>query len=161
MTEGTKSVLFGCHSIVHSWYVLKAWRLLYRKWPKLWQIICIIFHDIGHLGKNYLSNAEEQAEHWFLGACISGVLVGKKGFSFVASHTKNPFVPLNPEFEAADRYAQVITSNSWLYWNKWVEKLVVEPKKWKRVCLENMKNLEMTNHEIFLLEIEKEGLAGL
>lgn len=150
MTEGTKSVLFGCHSIIHSLYVLKAWRILHKEWPEWWQVICILFHDIGHLGKNYLKNLKEKEEHWFLGACICGILFGEKGFNFVASHTKNPFVPMNPKFKAADRYSWVIANNTWLYTNKWVEKWTTEPKRWKRICLENMNNLLKTNHEIFL-----------
>ena len=154
MTEGTKSVLFGCHSIIHSLYVLKAWRILHKKWPEWWQVICILFHDIGYLGKNYLSNLEDKKEHYFLGACICGILFGQKGFNFVASHTKNPFVPMDPKFKAADRFAWVISNISWLRWNKLIEKHITEAEEWKKICLKNMKNLDKTNHEIWL-EIKK------
>jgi len=156
MTEGTKSVLFGCHSIIHSWYVIRAWKICNGEWPKLWQMICILFHDIGLIGKNYLTNKKEKEDHWFLGACICGILFGHKGFDFVASHTKNPFVPMDPKFKAADRYSWVIANVTWLYTNKWVEKWVTEPKKWKKICLENMQRMDVTTHEVFLENEYKE-----
>jgi len=153
MKEGTKSVLFGCHSFIHSFYVLKAWTILHKEWPNWWQIICIMIHDIGYLGKNYLSNKEEYKMHWFLGARLAGELFGKKGFDFVASHTKNPWVPLDPKFKAADRFSWVIASDYWLNWNKWVEKYITPAKEWKKICLEGMKDLTKANYELYL-EIE-------
>ncbi|MFC1622416.1 hypothetical protein ACFL1Y_00260 [Patescibacteria group bacterium] len=150
MTEGTKSVLFGCHNIIHSWYVIKAWKILYKKWPETWQMICILFHDAGLLGKNYLSDSEGKENHWFLGACISGILFGEKGFNFVASHTKNPFIPLNLKFKAADRYSHVISNSFWPIWNKWIEPEITEPKKWRFLCEKNMNCLDKSTHEIFL-----------
>lgn len=150
MTEGTKSILFGCHSIIHSLYVLKAWRILYKEWPEWWQVICIFFHDIGHFGKNYLSNLEEKKEHWILGAQICKFLFGQKGFDFVASHTENPFVPMSTKFKGADRYSWVIANVTWLYSNKWIEKGITEPKKWKKICLENMDNLNTTGYKLWL-----------
>lgn len=88
MTEGTISVLFGCHSVIHSLCVLRAWRYLYRRWPWGWQIVCIFLHDVGHWGRDYLSNPEEKEDHWYLGAKIARWLFGMKGWQLVKGHTK-------------------------------------------------------------------------
>lgn len=50
MKEGTKSVLFGAHSVVHSIMVIIAWKKLYFKWPSWKEIVCIFLHDIGYWG---------------------------------------------------------------------------------------------------------------
>ncbi len=64
MKQGTVSVLFGCHSIIHSMIVIVAWVKWYGHWPEFWQIICILLHDIGHWGKQYLDNYEEKKNEW-------------------------------------------------------------------------------------------------
>ncbi len=78
MKQGTVSVLIGCHSVIHSLIVLVAWVRLYGKFPVWWQIVCILLHDVGHWGKNYLDNYEEKKQHSILGAKIAGKLFGQK-----------------------------------------------------------------------------------
>lgn len=34
MTEGTRTILFGAHSIIHSILVIQSWKILYGKYPK-------------------------------------------------------------------------------------------------------------------------------
>ena len=56
LSEGTKSYLIGSHQfLLHPIWVLLAWRLEYKSWPKWWEIICIFLHDIGICGRQYLS----------------------------------------------------------------------------------------------------------
>lgn len=86
MKQGTISVLFGCHSFMHTHYVLKAWHYLYGKRPAFWQYVCIIVHDWGHWGKQYLDNYEEKKLHWVAGARIARFLFGEKGYNFNAGH---------------------------------------------------------------------------
>lgn len=71
MTQGTVSILFGCHSPIHSVLVLMSWKKLYRHWPRWWQIVCIFLHDIGHWGLDYLDDVNQKNKHWELGARIA------------------------------------------------------------------------------------------
>ena len=77
LSEGTVSVLFGCHSAVHSYYVAKAWRYLYGSWPTWREMLCILLHDIGYIGKDYWSDRSNSG-HADLGATIAGLLLGNK-----------------------------------------------------------------------------------
>ena len=86
MKQGTISVLFGCHSIIHSFLVLIAWRKLYGSWPEFWQVVCIFLHDVGHIGLNYLDIFELKKKHWMLGAHIGNKLFGLKAYYFLAGH---------------------------------------------------------------------------
>jgi hypothetical protein len=86
LSQGTVSVIAGCHSPIHSILVVLAWRQLYGSWPKFWQLVCILLHDIGHIGKQYLDDFEQKKEHWILGARIARFLFGEKGYLFVAGH---------------------------------------------------------------------------
>ena len=52
MRVGTKSVMFGVHSIfVHPFFVAWAWARLYGfPWdPRLW--LAFLVHDVGYVGK--------------------------------------------------------------------------------------------------------------
>lgn len=51
MKIGTKSLLFGVHQFaIHPWYVHKAWRLLFGRRPRLYELAAIITHDWGYWG---------------------------------------------------------------------------------------------------------------
>ena len=131
MTEGTRSILFGCHSIVHSFYVIRAWKILYGKWPEAWQAACILWHDIGHFGLDYLSNAEPKRRHWILGARIAGVLFGGKAYNLVAGHTSGSGFPIS-RLKRPDKLAQLLTPERWMKWYYWVEGFHgLPPKEWK------------------------------
>jgi len=156
MTEGTKSVLFGCHSIIHSYYVIRAWKYLYNRYPKFWQIVCILLHDIGHVGLDYLKYENQKKIHWVLGAQISQMLFGRKAFLFCAGHTKDSGYNINSQFKKADKYSSVIASNLWLKWNYKVEDFgrPFVPNQWKKKVLENLNN-DKDNHELYLELIEE------
>ena len=122
MKQGTVSVLFGCHNIVHSLYVLWAWVILYDARPKWWQFICIMIHDVGHWGKQYLDDEKQKAEHWMLGARWAKKLYGQKGYDFVAGHTSQSGCILSM-LHKADKYAWYITP-TWVIWLN----ALIEPK---------------------------------
>jgi hypothetical protein len=111
MTEGTKSILFGSHSIIHSLFVLVAWYKLYKRWPEVWQIICIFIHDIGYFGMDHISNKSNKG-HSILGARIGKKLFGQKAFDFIAGHSRKDAEELNlslSKLEAPDDYSWIIT----------------------------------------------------
>lgn len=122
MKEGTITVLFGNHSIIHSIYVIKAWKLLYGTYPKFWQIICIFIHDIGYFGMNYLSG-ECNNGHAELGSKLAKILFGQKGFNLVAGHTRSTAkkydLPLS-ELEAPDDYSWIISPDWFLKWGSFI-----------------------------------------
>lgn len=121
MTQGTISVLFGCHSPMHSIIVVNAWRKLYGKYPEFWQIVCIFLHDIGHWGKNYLDNYEEKKQHAELGSKIAMKLFGQKGYDLTAGH--NPYNGIKKSLlYSPDKYSWVIAPLWWMTFNAMVEK---------------------------------------
>lgn len=122
MKQGTISVLFGCHSVLHSICVARAWRKLYGRLPAPWEAVCILLHDVGHWGKDYLDDVEQKKQHWILGARIAGRLFGPKGYELVAGHCTYSGVPASPMLKA-DKYSYLVTPRWYLITN-----LVVEPK---------------------------------
>lgn len=123
MKQGTVSVLIGCHSPVHSLLVLLSWRKLYNEWPAWWQVGCIFLHDIGHWGKDYLSNDDEKARHWKLGARLAYYMFGHKGWNSCAGHCDGVMGKWRSRLYYADKYSWYIAPYWWLYWNN-----IVEPK---------------------------------
>lgn len=68
MTTGTKSLLFGVHQFLwHPWTVARAWRNLYGKWPRGWEIVAILLHDIGYWGCDKMDD-ENGKRHPYCGA---------------------------------------------------------------------------------------------
>lgn len=125
MTEGTKSMLFGCHQIIiHPLIVLVAWYRLYRRWPKPWQLVCILIHDIGHWGKDYLTYFEHKRDHWRAGAELARRLFGDEAYWFCRWHSKtsngNSWQP-NDLFYA-DKYSWLCAPRWWLKLNDRVER---------------------------------------
>lgn len=120
MTQGTISIIFGCHSPVHSILVLLAWRKIYGKWPKFWETVCILIHDIGHYGLNYLDDVKQKRKHWRPGAEIAWRLFGMKGFLLLAGHCLYSGFKKSTLYRA-DKYAWVIAPNWWLYSNNFFE----------------------------------------
>ncbi len=154
MTEGTKSYLIGCHHwLLHPFWVIIAWRKQYGKWPAVWETICIFLHDIGHIGKEYLSDYNQKKEHWKLGAKIALRLVGKKGFLLVAGHTTQSGYPRSRLF-IADKRSWLLAPTWWLEWNYRVENYrsdAAQPRKWKKLVAENIRNgCPKGSHELYL-----------
>ena len=154
MTEGTKSYLFGCHHFfIHPLLVFIAWRKEYRSWPKFWELGCIFLHDIGHLGKQYLSDPDQKAEHWRLGAKIALRLFGFKGYALVAGHAKHPTIPSSKMF-IPEKRSWLEAPDWWLWLNYWAEDFksdAAKPKVWKKMVAENLQaGCPKDSHEMYL-----------
>jgi predicted HD phosphohydrolase len=153
MTEGTKSYLFGCHQfLIHPLCVLFAWVKIYRRCPEPWQVVCIFLHDIGHIGKQYLSNYEDKKNHWFLGAQIAGMLFGAKGILFVAGHTKQSRYSRSALF-LPDKVSWLIAPRWWLRSNRLIEKQlsVISTEEFQRNVADNIRNgCRRGTHDIYL-----------
>ena len=120
MKQGNWSVLFGCHSLIHSLIVMIAWIKLYRRLPSWWQVICIFIHDIGHWGKDYLDDYEQKKRHGELGAKIASRLFGQKGYDLIAGH--NPYNGSSKSLlHDPDKYSWVIAPIWWMVSNTWFE----------------------------------------
>lgn len=120
MKQGTITVIFGCHSPIHSLLVLIAWIKLYRQPPNWWQIICILLHDIGHWGKNYLDNYEEKKQHSNLGAKIAKQLFGQKGYDLIVGHNLYNGTTKS-KLHDPDKYSWAIAPTWWLVTNTYFE----------------------------------------
>jgi hypothetical protein len=138
MKEGTKSWLFGCHSIVHSYYVFKAWKVLYGSYPNFMETICILLHDIGYIGIDYLSNKSNKG-HAILGAKIAKFLFGEAGWNLVIGHSradsKANNVPLSP-LEGPDDYSWLLAPDWWLDFNRFIEPQLAG-RAWKKKVKDN------------------------
>lgn len=161
MTEGTKSVLLGCHNpLIHGLCVLRAWRQEYGSWPCWWQIIGIFLHDIGVWGREYLSDDTAKRGHWKLGADLTSKIVlfwcGKSitalfAWHFVAGHCPEES-RVNPSpLMRADKRSWLVAPELWMWWNYWFEGFKgYTPKKWKRLVAENLKRKDpIGNHELY------------
>lgn len=120
--QGTISILFGCHSIIHYYLVLLSWIKLYKQLPKFWQFICIFIHDVGHFQLQYLDDFEDKKKHWEFGAKMALVLFGGKGYTFLAGHCEYSNYPKSKLY-FVDKYSWYISSKKWLYTN-----CIFEPK---------------------------------
>lgn len=120
MKQGTVSIIIGCHNIIHCYFVLRAWRELYKEWPEPWQFICILLHDIGHFGIDYLDDLEAKQNHWRLGASIASKLFKTRGYAFIAGHCEYSGWPQSKLFKA-DKYSWHLAPFWWVYWNNIVE----------------------------------------
>ena len=120
MKQGTVSVLFGCHSPIHSLIVVVAWRKWYGNFPSWWQLACILIHDIGHWGKDYLDDYELKKRHGELGARVAKFLFGQKGYDLVIGH--NPYnSSTKSNLFYPDKYSWVIAPTWWMVTNTYFE----------------------------------------
>ena len=88
MNIGTKTVLFGVHQFLwHPITVYLAWLDLYG-WPKWWEIVCILVHDIGYIGKTDMDGKSGNT-HPELGANIAGWLCGEKARLECLGHSRS------------------------------------------------------------------------
>jgi hypothetical protein len=82
MTVGTRSVIFGVHSLfVHPFFVAAGWWKLYGfpRDVRLW--LSFALHDIGYVGRSFMEGPEAEA-HVELGARIMGKLFGRDWAEF-------------------------------------------------------------------------------
>ena len=76
MRMGTRSVLYGAHSLALHWLFLAAawWKLYGFPWDaRLW--LSFLFHDLGYIGR-YSMDGPDGERHVELGAKIMGWLFG-------------------------------------------------------------------------------------
>ena len=133
MKQGTKSVLFGVHSIIHSIMVLISWIILYKNFPKFWQLICIFIHDIGFWGTDYIDNIEDKNNHWKLGARIGLKLFGKKGYLFCAGHSSRSGYAKSKLYKV-DKYSHYIIPKILIMWNH-----IIEPDLIKKMGISDIR----------------------
>lgn len=81
MNIGTKSLLFGVHQFLwHPITVARAWRSLYRRWPRGFEWLAVLLHDCGYWGQPNIDGAEGQ-QHPVVGARLVEGLVLRLGGS--------------------------------------------------------------------------------
>jgi hypothetical protein len=120
ISEGTKSYLLGCHHwLIHPWAVLKAWKKIYRRRPTWREVICVFIHDIGLVGMNYLSGNKNG--HWERGACLAGLLFGRKYFLFCAGHTDESGILPRSDLFAPDKICWLFIPRRILDFWQWFE----------------------------------------
>ena len=161
MNEGTKSYLFGCHQFFfHPLWVLFAWRLEYKSWPKLWQIICILLHDVGIIGRQYIAVDESKLGHWMLGANIAQRLflrldmpkIAWKSWVLIAGHCPNESSLPKSKLFISDKRAYLIEP-MWMKWlNYYLEDFrISNPIDWTERVRANLKCREpLGSHELYL-----------
>ena len=139
ISEGTKSVLFGSHSIIHSFFVAKAWKILYKQNPTLKELFVILVHDLGYCGTNHLTN-KTNAGHAELGANICKKLLGPEYYFLALGHSSAAQKKFNipaSKLELPDEYSWIIAPMWWLEFNHRIEKFPVSAKQWKNAVTKN------------------------
>lgn len=117
MTVGTRSVLFGVHSIlIHPFFTAAAWWRLYGfpRDVRLWA--AFILHDFGYFGRTSVEGPGAEA-HVELGARIMGKLFGAEWAEFCRRHSRHYARSRGVRVSrlcVADKLAFVLTP-PWLY----------------------------------------------
>jgi len=89
MKTGTKTLLLGGHQfILHPFFVTLAWNKLFKKWPDLQELVCIIIHDWGYWGCEKVESKEGE-DHPKFGAEWAGILFDKRYRELVAGHSRH------------------------------------------------------------------------
>ncbi|MBU1002767.1 MAG: hypothetical protein KKE73_09615 [Proteobacteria bacterium] len=103
MNVGTKSILFGYHqAALHPLFVLAAWRILYRRWPRPHELAAIVTHDLGYWGSPNMDGPEGEAHParvaaWWrgrfgsFGDAVAAEILGHSRF-----HSKAAGLPISP-----------------------------------------------------------------
>lgn len=139
LSQGTVSILIGAHSIVHSYYVSKAWKILYGKKPSVKETICILLHDIGYWGTDYYANGSN-AGHAELGAKIAGLLFGREYWLLVLGHSASAckkFGIEHSKLERPDEYSWIIQPMFWHKIQNVIEGYKSTPEEWVAAIKEN------------------------
>lgn len=139
ISEGTKSVLIGSHSIVHSILIVIAWKKLYGKFPNWKMVICILLHDIGYCGMNHITN-KSNVGHSDLGANIAEKLFGKHYGDIVRYHTYGAAKRDGRELsvlEKPDEYSFIIAPRWWMKLNAVIEGFEIDPDIWVAALKKN------------------------
>lgn len=160
MKQGTVSILVGCHSPLHSLWVLIAWVKHHHRLPRPWELMCILLHDIGHWGKDYLDDIAAKRLHYQLGAKLAGRLFGPKGFDLVAGHDPHSGYPASALLKP-DKASFLVAPRWWLYTNLFFEPKIRGVKMSRREHIDRFlklvrENVESghygSNHDIFMAQ---------
>ena len=163
MTEGTKSFLFGCHQFfIHPVLVAIAWKKRYGAWPTWSELVCIAIHDIGLLGKEYLTF--EKDGHWRRGAYRACLWFGWDAWLLCGGHTDESRFPRSRLFYA-DKCSCLYAPRWWLHWCTYLEGFKnlsgVDSKRWKELVAENARlGFPRDSHQIYLDERKKFQKGG-
>lgn len=164
MTEGTKSILLGCHSILHSFWIWVAWRKIYGKYPNWWQTLCILLHDVGYAGKNYLTEKNNDG-HELAGAKIAlrllapiDIVIAAKAYLTIIGHRSNNHI--RSKLEMPDDYSWIIAPMWWLRWNHRIEKFKInDPAVWKHAVMEKFNKGEKYSSFLLFKKLTQEKEA--
>jgi len=114
MLGGLRSFLIGYHNpIVHGFFVTKAWKKIYGKYPNSREFICILLHDIGYIKQNDSNVPDEKDIHPVLGAKICNFLFGLRYYALCVCHSRVYAKKLNIPVSAlcyADKYSVLLIS---------------------------------------------------
>ena len=76
MTRGTRSLLWGVHQFaLHPFFIWLSWVWLYRSVPTWRETVCIVIHDWGYWGKQFMDDEVGQ-RHPEWAAAVAGKLFG-------------------------------------------------------------------------------------
>lgn len=135
--------------------------MLYGTYPKWWQLICILLHDVGYIGMDYYKN-KSIVGHAELGAKIAKFLFGQKGFDLVAGHTRSTAEKFGislSELEPPDDFSWVIVPRWFLIFITWVDPSKIPSLTWQRLVEMNWCSNGMYNRgssfDMYLAYIEK------
>ncbi len=168
MTEGTKSYLIGCHQfLLHPLWVLLTWRLEYKSWPKWWELIAILFHDIGICGRQYLSDDTAKIGHWEKGAQLTSDILDKltrdmskenAGYNMCAGHSSTSELPESKLWKA-DKRSKLVEPKWWSAFYSLIEpQLKGDPDKWRETVKENLRQKKpVSNHELYMRNRQNES----
>jgi hypothetical protein len=89
LSTGTKSLLVGAHQfVIHPLSVALSWKKLYGRWPRAWEALAILVHDLGYWGCKDM-DGPEGLDHPALGASIAYRLCGLDAASLVEGHSRS------------------------------------------------------------------------
>jgi len=155
MKEGTRSLLFGYHNpVIHGLAVLIAWRREYHSWPKWWELICILLHDIGIWGRDYLSDDEAKKGHEMAGARLA-LAITRNERAYVLCYTHVTSNIRKGRLWLPDKKSWLMLPN-WVWWICWwVErgrKMGLQtPPVWKRIVEDNLAKKEYRgSHQLYI-----------
>jgi hypothetical protein len=88
MKIGTKSMLMGVHAFwIHPWFVLAAWRRIYRTTPTWSEVVAIFFHD-SYWGLADI-DGDEGKQHPRLGAKLARMFGGRRAQELALFHSRS------------------------------------------------------------------------
>ena len=153
---GTRSVLFGVHSVfTHPYYVWKAWNILENNGKPTWSLPIIfscLLHDIGYIGKTDFDGKEEGETHPELGAKIIHFLFDGK---CEADDFGNPLVCC----KCGKKFSGKTRCSKWhdfvLYHSRYYAKR--DKVHYSRLCVADKLAMVITPRDLYLAQAHRTG----